>query len=86
MSFDTPEDNGAFRTEHDFPFPLLSDVDKAVGTAYDVLRAPDDPFSDYPERVSYLIDTDGVIRRSYAVSDPPGHAAEVLVDLAAEQQ
>jgi hypothetical protein len=31
--------------------------------------------------VSYLIDPDGVIRRSYAVSDTAGHAGVVLGDL-----
>ncbi len=85
-SFDTPQENADFRSANDFPFPLLCDTDKAVGAAYEVLRSEDDPFADYPERFSYLIDPDGVIRKTYAVSDPPGHAAEVLADLAAEQQ
>lgn len=83
ISFDTPEENAAFRTAEDFPFDLLSDGDRTIGAAYDVLRPPDDPFADYPQRISYLIDPDGVIAKSYEVTDPSGHAAEVLVDLAA---
>ncbi len=82
-SFDTPEDNNAFAEKFEFPFRLLSDTDKAVGTSYEVLREPDAPFADYPLRLSYLIDPAGVIAKAYEVSDPAGHAAEVLADLEA---
>lgn len=85
VSFDTPADNAAFRAKHDFPFDLLCDTDKSVGEAYDVLRPADDPFAEYPQRISYLIDPDGVIAKSYEVTDPAGHAAEVIADLAALQ-
>ena len=83
ISFDTPADNKAFAEKFDFPFRLLSDVDKAVGTTYQTLRDAGDPYADYPQRISYLIDPDGVIAKAYAVTDPAGHASEVLVDLAA---
>ncbi len=86
MSFDTPEENLAFKRANDFPFALLSDVDKSVGTVYEVLRDPSDKFADYPRRVSYLIDPAGVIVKSYEVSDPAGHAGTVLADLAAAQR
>lgn len=85
ISFDSPEDNSAFRSKFDFPFDLLSDQDRAVGTAYQVLRSGGDPFADYPKRISYLIDPEGTIAKSYEVSDPAGHGAEVLADLAALQ-
>lgn len=81
-SFDTPEENRQFAETHSFGFPLLCDVDRAVGTAYDVIRAPDDQFAAFPLRVSYLIDGTGVIRRSYGVTDVTTHADEVLADLA----
>jgi len=83
ISFDTPADNKTFKDKFEFPFSLLSDEDKVVGTSYEVLREPDDPFADFPQRISYLIDPHGVIQKSYAVTDPAGHAAEVLADLAA---
>lgn len=83
ISFDTPDENAAFKEKFELPFPLLSDEDKTIGTVYEVLRDPDDPFADFPQRFSYLIDPDGVIQKSYAVSDPAGHAGEVLADLAA---
>ncbi len=83
ISFDSPADNGQFRTSNDFPFSLLSDESKEVGAAYEAIRDADDPFANFPKRVSYLIDADGAIRKSYDVSDPAGHAGEVLADLEA---
>ena len=81
-SFDTPEDNKAFAVAQRFGFHLLSDVDRQVGTAYDAVRGPDEQYPDFPRRISYLIDPDGVILRSYTVTDTAGHADEVLADLA----
>ncbi len=51
-----------------------------------MLRNPDDKFADYPQRISYLIDPEGVIVKSYEVADPGGHGAAVLADLAAAQR
>lgn len=85
ISFDTPVDNAAFRATFDFPFDLLSDLDRTIAGSYDVLRPQDDPFADYPRRISYLIDPDGTIAQAYEVGDPAGHGAEVLADLAALQ-
>ncbi len=83
ISFDVPADNQAFRSKFDFPFSLLSDPDKTVGTAYEVLRDPDDRLAGFAQRISYLIDGEGSIVKTYEVEDPGGHAAEVLADLAA---
>jgi peroxiredoxin Q/BCP len=82
-SFDTPEENRRFAEDQQFGFRLLSDVDRAVGRQYQVARPDDDQYAAFPDRVSYLIDPDGVIRRAYRVSDVQGHADEVLADLAA---
>lgn len=84
-SFDTPEENRAFAEDQHFGFRLLSDVDRTVGTVYEVARPPGDQYASFPARVSYLIDPDGVIRRSYAVADVKTHADDVLADLAALQ-
>jgi peroxiredoxin Q/BCP len=80
-SFDTVDDNRAFAEAENFGFRLLSDVDSSVGRAYDAARPVDDPLAALPKRVSYLIDTQGVLRRAYTVTDTSGHAAEVLADL-----
>ncbi|MFV0526075.1 MAG: peroxiredoxin [Acidimicrobiales bacterium] len=86
VSYDTTADNEAFRSEHGFPFPLLSDTDRAVSEQYRATRAAGEDYADFPRRVSYLIDPTGVIVANYAVTDPSGHAAEVLTDLAAAQR
>jgi peroxiredoxin Q/BCP len=80
-SFDTPEENRAFAEAESFAFPLLSDVDRAVGTAYGATRPPDDQYAAMPRRVSFLIDPDGIVRKTYEVTDPAAHADEVLADL-----
>jgi peroxiredoxin len=80
-SFDQPQDNLAFAEAEGFGFRLLSDVDRSVGRAYDAARPDDDPFVSLPLRVSYLIDPDGTVRKSYDVTDTAGHAAQVLADL-----
>ena len=61
---------------------MLSDVDRHVGAAYEVVRDADDQYASYPKRHSFLIDGDGVIRHVYVVSDVASHAADVLADLA----
>jgi peroxiredoxin Q/BCP len=81
-SFDTPEENKAFADAQAFDYRLLSDPDKAVGRAYEVARPDDDPAHGFALRIAYLIDPDGVIRRSYQVSDVSGFAGQVLDDLA----
>ena len=80
-SFDTPEDNKAFADAESFEFRLLSDTDRAVGTAYGATRPADDQYASMPKRVSFLIDPDGIIRRTYEVKDNAAHADEVLADL-----
>ncbi len=81
-SFDPPEKNRAFAEEQRFPFRLLSDVDKTVGEAYEVKRAPEERRPEAPKRRTYLLDPEGVIRKAYRVKDIPAHPDEVLRDLA----
>ncbi len=85
-SFDTPAENKGFADAQEFGFPLLSDVDRSVGRAYETARRDDDQYAAFPHRVSYLIDPAGVIRKTYAVSDVADHADEVLADLDALQR
>jgi peroxiredoxin Q/BCP len=84
-SFDTVEDNKVFADAQSFGFRLLADTDRSVGASYEVVRDADDPYPDFPKRISYLIDPDGVIGRSYLVTDVDAHADDVLADLAALQ-
>jgi peroxiredoxin len=80
-SFDTPAENLAFAEAQHFPFRLLSDTDRSVGTAYEVARDPHDKFAEFPRRYSYLIDPDGLIHRSYDVTDVARHADDVIADV-----
>lgn len=80
-SFDTPAENRAFAEAQKFPFRLLSDADHSVAVAYGVARDPNDKFADYPRRYSYLIGPDGLIHRSYDVTDVAEHADVVIADV-----
>ena len=80
-SFDTVEENRHFAVDQHFPFRLLSDVDRSVGAAYDVVRTPGDQYAAFARRYSFLIGPDGLIARIYDVADVKGHADEVLADL-----
>jgi peroxiredoxin len=66
----------------EFDFPLLSDPDKSIAEQLDAKRAKTHPLFVVPRRITYLIDPDGSIARSYDVGrDIKGHADEVLADL-----
>jgi peroxiredoxin Q/BCP len=84
-SFDTPAENKAFAVAQQFPYRLLADTDKTVGTAYGVKKADDEQWAEYARRLSFLIDPDGVIREIYEVTDVAAHPQEVLDDLASFQ-
>ena len=78
VSFDSPEDNAAFVRRHEFGFPLLCDADHVVAVAYGACTGID---ARYPERVSFLIDEQGLIERVYDQVDPRDHPARVLADV-----
>tara|TARA_B100000902_G_scaffold386354_1_gene428912 strand:+ start:383 stop:655 length:273 start_codon:yes stop_codon:yes gene_type:complete len=83
-SFDTVEEQKAFAEKESFPFPLLADTDRSVGTVYGVGRDADDKFAAWPLRASFLIDPDGMIAKVYDFADKPDlseHAQKVLDDV-----
>jgi peroxiredoxin Q/BCP len=81
ISFDAPSANKAFAEKFEFPYALLSDVDRTVGAAYGAKKADDQPIPDFARRVSFLIDPHGLVAKVYEVKGTAGHAAEVLADL-----
>jgi thioredoxin-dependent peroxiredoxin len=85
-SFDTPQENLDFATAQKFDYPLLSDADQHIGEAYDVVRDSGDQYAQFAKRLSFLIDPEGIVRRTYVVTDVAGHAAMVLEDLESLQQ
>jgi thioredoxin-dependent peroxiredoxin len=82
-SFDTQEENRGFKDLQGLPFRLLCDVDHAVGKIYETERAPEEHYTEWAKRRTYLIDPEGMIRKAYRVTDIPAHPDEVLADLAA---
>jgi thioredoxin-dependent peroxiredoxin len=80
-SFDTPEENKAFKEAQGFPYPLLADTDKSVGAAYGAKKGDDEQWADFAKRVTHLIDPDGVVRRAYTVTDVATHPETVLNDI-----
>ncbi len=59
---------------------MLSDWDEQVGVAYEV-RDPGTEKVKFAKRLAYLIDPDGIIRKSYEVADVNTFAGDVLADL-----
>ena len=52
-----------------------------MGEAYGAKKGPDEQFPDFPRRITYLIDPEGIIVRAYVVTDVKTHPDEVLADL-----
>ena len=89
VSFDSVADHKKFAEGEGFPYPLLSDPDKAMGTAYDACRQEGEKYFEagIPRRISYLISPDGKIAKAYDVEndklDLATHAEAVLADILA---
>ncbi len=63
-----------FRDKHDFAFPLLSDSEKQISTAYGTLK----DHGKSANRVTYLIDPEGLVRAVWPNVKVDGHAEAVL--------
>jgi peroxiredoxin Q/BCP len=77
-SLDSVAENAAFAAKFDFPFALLCDTERRVATAY---GACEDPRATHANRISYLIDEQGVVAKVYEHVDPKIHPSKVLLDL-----
>jgi thioredoxin-dependent peroxiredoxin len=80
VSFDTVEENAAFAEKFDFPYPLLCDTERAIGVAYGAAERAN---ASHANRISYLIDPEGVIAEVYGSVKPADHPAQLLEALAA---
>jgi len=56
-------------------------VDRAVGAQYGVVRDTGDSYAAYARRYAFLIGPDGMVRKSYDVTDVAAHADAVLADI-----
>lgn len=75
VSGDSAESHAKFRDKHKLTFPLLADPDREMIKAYGANGVL------FPKRVSFLIDTKGVIRKIYKSVKPDQHAEQVLRDI-----
>lgn len=78
VSFDSVEDQRAFREKCDFPYELLSDADKQLAIA---CGAADDESAKNPKRVTVVIGPDLTVKRFYDDVKPADHPRQVLEDL-----
>lgn len=73
VSTDDQESHDAFCSKYSLNFPLVPDPEKTISKDFDVLGE-----KGYANRVTYLIDPEGVVRKVWPEVDPRGHAQDIL--------
>ena len=83
MSADSVKSQKNFCEKQNFPFSLVSDPDKSTIRKYQAIGMKKMYGREYEGifRISYLINTDGIIQKVYEKVKPKDHAKEVLNDL-----
>ncbi len=83
VSVDPIKSHAKFAEKYDIPFPILSDEDKKVVHLYGVWSKKKFMGREYMGtlRMSFLIDSKGIVRKIYEKVKPIDHAEEVLEDL-----
>ena len=76
VSLDSPESHRRFREKYGLNFPLLTDQGGRASEALGVLREG----GKNANRVTFLLDADGKIKRVYPEVSPETHADEILED------
>ena len=84
VSCDDIPSHEKFSTKYDLPFPLLSDPDTSVSTAYGVYKEKTNYGRKYMgiERTTFVIDGDGRIARIFRNVKVDGHVEKVLDEVA----
>ncbi len=82
VSKDSVESHKKFEEKHGLPFPLLSDTEFQVISAYDVFKKDKEgkPMKSLV-RTTYLIDEDGVILKAFGAVKPKDNASQMLEEL-----
>ena len=80
VSPDTPERQKKFKEKYDLPFTLLSDPDKKLAKALEVLKEKNMYGKKVMgiERSTFLVGPEGKIERVFPKVKAEGHAEEVL--------
>ena len=77
VSLDSVDSHKKFKEKYHLPFPLLSDKDKRIATAYGVLKEGGTSAS----RVTFIIDKKGKIAKIFPKVDVNIHTSEVIAAL-----
>ena len=77
VSLDSVDSHRKFKEKYHLPFPLLSDKDKRIATAYGVLKEGGTSAS----RVTFIIDRNGKIAKIFSKVDVNVHSEEVAAAL-----
>jgi thioredoxin-dependent peroxiredoxin len=85
VSTDDAKSHEKFTTKYNLPFPLLTDADGQVSTAYDSYGLKKLMGKEYMgiTRNTFVINPDGKIEKIYLKVKPETHAEQVLADLVA---
>ena len=80
ISPDSPKAQKSFKEKYDLPFTLLSDPDKKVAEAFDVIKEKNMYGKKVMgiERTTFLIDPQGRVAHVFLKVKAEGHAEEVL--------
>ncbi len=78
VSLDSPESHRRFREKYNLNFPLLTDEGGRAAEALGVLREG----GEKANRVTFLLDEGGTIKRIYPEVSPETHADAILEDAA----
>ena len=83
ISPDSPKAQKSFKERYELPFTLLSDPDKKVAKAFDVLKEKNMYGKKVMgiERTTFLIDAQGRLAHVFPKVKAEGHAEEVLAEL-----
>ena len=83
ISPDSPKAQKSFKEKYDLPFTLLSDPEKGVARAFDVLKEKNMYGNKVMgiERTTFLIDPQGRVAHIFPKVKADGHAEEVLAEL-----
>lgn len=83
VSTDDAKSHTKFATKYELPFPLLSDPNGMVATAYKSYGLKKFMGKEYMgiSRTTFIIGADGRIEKIYRKVKPDAHAAHVLADL-----
>jgi thioredoxin-dependent peroxiredoxin len=83
VSADSQKKHANFAEKFSLPFSLLSDPEKEMINAYEAWGLKKFMGKEYEGiyRISYLINPEGVIARSYDTVNPLAHSATVLADI-----